>query len=214
MVTSRSTRALCFSSLLSFTLLSHAAEPVAKQPQPITYKEVGDPLIAAIGFVDKEKQELTEKEKQEVLKAIPPLNEGEKLKLAFEILEAHGQTSTAVPAMPAASYRAMKTTAKELELFFNQGADSKNHLFSKINHTSTIMGQAALAKMVLEPIDEIQKLRNRQTFTQELVTNKELFNELDSLLATLAKKESDMLSFWQKANPVSEQAAQSLYQRT
>ncbi len=209
MMTSRSTTALCLLSLLSTSCSSLASAPVVQQQPSITYKEIGDPLIAAIGFVDKEKKELTQEEKTKALKEIPQLSDGEKLKLVFEILDAHGQVNA--QNMPVSSYQAMRTTSKELELFFAQGSNSTKHLFSKINHTTTVMGQAALAKMMMEPIDDIQKLRNRQAFVRELVNNGNLFNELNSLLSSLAQKESDLFSFWQKTNPVSEQVIAMLY---
>lgn len=204
MIVSRFKKALCLTSLLSVAFSTY---PCA--PQTISYKEIGDPLIAAIGFVDKEKKELTEKEKAQALQKIAPLSDGEKLKLVFEILEANGYHNPST--IPAISYQAMKTTTKELELFFAQGANSQNHLFSKINHTSTSMGQAILAKMLVEPLDDLQQLRNRQAFVRELVNNETLFNELNDLLKSLATKESDLLSFWQKNNPISEHIIKQLY---
>ncbi len=191
------------------------ADGLLVQNQPMTYQEVGNQLISAIGFIEQEKKELTDLEQlqqagQELLD-IPQLSDTEKLKLACEILEAYAQTQPSQSTVPAVVHQALRATVKELEMFCGQGVDPKNHLFSKINCTTTFLGQATLAKKLVEPIDDITTLRNRQAFIKELVNNEQLYLHFESLLKQLAHKESDLLSFWQIANPLGERSLDSLY---
>jgi len=221
-VTKNSSLIITLSLLLSLSnIFGQAAEQTIDENQnlSVTYKEIGDQLISSLGIVEKEKEtETTEEEKFQFIKELPTslteireLNEGEKLKILFELLEKKG-TASNVPDMPPSSYEGMKVLIKELELFYrNDTAHTKEHLFSEINNTQTVFGQAQLSRMLTQPIDDIAVLRARQNFIRKLVQNEKLFNDINEALNPLAQKESDLLSFWENLDTASQEAIKFLH---
>ena len=201
----------------SFVALADNQLTDKNQNHAITYKEIGDQLISSLGIVETDKMSQEEEEKFQFFQKLPAslteireLTEGEKLKLLFELLEKKGSTSK-IAEMSAASHEGMRILTKELELFFrNDVQHTGKHLFSHINNTNTVFGQAQLSRMLTQPIDDVSVLRARQNFIQELVQNKELFNAVETALTPLTKKESDLLSFWKDLDTASQEAIKFL----
>lgn len=78
----------------------------------------------------------------------------------------------------------------DLELFCGNHDPSKK-LFSKLDRTKTAVGKAVLAKMLVHPTATVTTLKKRQKILKELITNKELFEQLNELLT--AYKDNEIL---------------------
>lgn len=211
MISSPSRLASVLTVLLSVScsLLSNTPGQKIKLHGPVTYKEIGDKLISSFGIVKEKNEELTEEDRKKLLKEIRQLSEHEKLTLLFSLMGEAAPTSS--QEMPEAAHNAMRILLKELETFYGQGQNSTDHLFSKIDCTRTVFGQAALASMVAQPIDDIELLSRRQNLVRELVQNEQLFQQVDETMKQLATKESDLLSFWQDEDTVGKKVRNALY---
>ena len=65
-----------------------------------------------------------------------------------------------------------------------------------VDRTDTIFGKMALFALLNNPIDDINRLRERQTLIKMLIEHEDLYEQLKSVFALLAKSENMMLSFW------------------
>lgn len=75
---------------------------------------------------------------------------------------------------------------------------SNSHLLSKIDRTRSYAGRVSLAKILIEPINDIEKLQTRQNTILELTKNKALFLNLESFLDDYKKAETTFLDFFDK----------------
>lgn len=80
------------------------------------------------------------------------------------------------------------------------GSESATSVFSIINRTATVFGEAAFVRMLSQPRIDSTILRNRQAIIQELIDNEELFNDLDAAIQVIKKAESDIISFLKEEN--------------
>jgi hypothetical protein len=97
-----------------------------------------------------------------------------------------------------------------MELFCGQES-FQAHLFSLVNRTKTIFGEAALARMLVTPTADVQVLKQRQAIIQELVANEQLFKELDAALELIKKSEAEILGFWQAESQANEYLLNQVY---
>lgn len=104
------------------------------------------------------------------------------------------------------------TTCNDTELLC--GSDPENlsrHLLSCVDHTLTTVGNIQLQKMLLTPLHDIKQLKNRQRIIKELVSNKQLFDQIEQLLQNLKETEDELAPFWKYQNASLKQLFQGTY---
>lgn len=114
----------------------------------------------------------------------------------------------------AAVYSPLETLVHDLNLFCFHSKDEKlrgNHLFSKVNQTRTVFGQAALAYKLANPTADITQLRKNQEFVKVLLSDEELFKALDSAIEQVAERQSDLLTFWQEVAKLEQEQIDKLF---
>lgn len=118
----------------------------------------------------------------------PIIGEAEKIKLLYGMATQQAEEDVQPPLLP--------TVCKDLELFTNTGGNPTRSVFSSIDRTKTTAGKIALQKMLLCPLSDIEQLQARQAIVKELISNKELFEQLDEQLDRIKQHENDMIWFW------------------
>lgn len=174
---------------LFFAPGAYANDDTRVLKEPVSYAEIGEQLMSAHGLVIHNNQRVDEY-------GVPVLSQQEKRKILFSAL-ADQEKNQAIPGHEPI-YEATRSIIRDLELFYTQGSD--NHartLFSQIDNTSTVFGEAVLAKMLARPTSDLHVLQERRQLIQRLVEDEELFDEVAKLLEKTKKTESALLSFWQ-----------------
>ena len=176
----------------------------------ISYQEIGDPYISSFGIVEVQKPKETSKEadKKKLDLTIPVLSEHEKRQLLFELMARNEHKGGLQDELIT---QALRITLKDLDIYYGNGKDTQQTLMSHINYTDTVFGEVQLAHQLAHPIADVSLLQKRQAFIKELVSNEELFNELDSILNQLKKAESGFFSFSRSEDPVTAEFFQKLY---
>lgn len=89
-------------------------------------------------------------------------------------------------------------TWQDLQLFCGQPDAPATTLLHHINHTSTELGRAMLACMLVQPSTDHELLKRRQQTIELLATNQELYDQLKLVLKAFSLIEPLFLSFWTK----------------
>jgi DNA mismatch repair protein MutS len=145
-------------------------------------------LLSSSMIQNPEQNREENKDTKKIILEIPQLTELDKIAITSAVLN---QTEPA-----SLDNHALLNVLKETEIF--QGNSNKT-IFDKINHTVTIFGKTELAHMLANP-ESLKVLQQRQAFIKELVTNEELFNNLESLLQEVQTAEKGIFSFWKEEN--------------
>ncbi len=112
------------------------------------------------------------------------------------------------------TYSHLETAAKDLNLFSYQSKEQgseKNSLFSKINNTVTVLGEAVLAKQLANPISNIAQLNKKQAFIKLLLKDEELFKGLDDAVNSIVDDQSGLLYFWKEVDSLEKDSLNSLF---
>lgn len=99
---------------------------------------------------------------------------------------------------------------KKMELLAGQ-ENSQVSLFSTINRTKTVFGEAVLARMLVTPTADAQELKRRQAIIQELVTNEQLFKQLDVALDEIKKSQEYLFGFWEQEGQANKYLLNQVY---
>ncbi|MGE0207116.1 MAG: hypothetical protein AB7R69_04700, partial [Candidatus Babeliales bacterium] len=151
------------------------------------------------------KNELSEKNDKNITIKIKELSEGEMREIAFSLIEK-------MPSKNQSSTLLDTGLLKKMEIFSGDETSSA-HLFSKVARTRTIAGEAALARMLAEPIQDISLLKERQNIIQELINNQDLFEKLDAELQAIKEVESFLYSYFQQEDPTNKELFKKSYFR-
>ena len=84
----------------------------------------------------------------------------------------------------------------DLKLLDGISTESDDHLLSRINRTTTALGEAVLATLLITPTSDLTLLRHRQDILQALLANPLATDALKSSLQTYQDVEQSFLSFW------------------
>ncbi|WP_419241047.1 MutS-related protein [Cardinium endosymbiont of Nabis limbatus] len=84
----------------------------------------------------------------------------------------------------------------DLMLFCGGSSNPAHHFLSRINKTTTVLGECALATLLVTPTSDIVTLCNRQRTLQVLLENPTCLADLHQTLATYRKAEHSLLSLW------------------
>jgi hypothetical protein len=118
------------------------------------------------------------------------LNEGDKYKIAFGMLNTHVNQAK-LPVEKTIDPQFIRS----MELVYG-GAEGKDHLLKTINCTNNIISEAALAWKLAQPTSNIERIQNNQAMVRELVENPSLLHKLDKLLYKLKTAEAELFSFY------------------
>ncbi len=184
------------------------AIPVGKgQPKgPISYAEIGERLIASYGVVDTGKS--TDKEKGS--DDLPFLPDSLRHQLLFSMLDTHG--SYKVEVHDERVYSALRNLLEDLEVYFSSDdSDHANHVFSRLNYTSTTFGEVVLAKMLATMSANPELLGNRRALIEALLQDEAFFNRVAGLVKVVQSEENGMLSFWIDQGATAQRYVDNLY---
>ncbi len=188
--------------LLFSSIAVHAIAPEkVKHHGPITYGEIGDKIISSHGLVaddeDKDGKCLE-------------VDRAEARRIVFSQFQDHGTFSS--ESHDERVYSALRNVIKDLELFYaHDDSSPANNLFSRINYTSTLMGEAVFAKMVASFSADLPSLKKRRAFIELLLNNQDLFDKLEAVIDQVRQKEAAALSFWHDDGPTTKNFIKSLY---
>lgn len=90
----------------------------------------------------------------------------------------------------------------DLHLFCGTTTTPAYHLLSRINKTITVLGEGALASLIVAPTANLETLTKRQRFIDFLSQKTQLYLDLRSELQNYKASEKAMLSFWTPTEPL------------
>lgn len=90
----------------------------------------------------------------------------------------------------------------DLKLFYGTTSKPGYHLMSRINRTTTTLGEAALATLLVTPTSNLAVLRQRQHILQALLENHAEVATLKNSFQTYQDAEQSMLSLWTDTDPL------------
>jgi hypothetical protein len=181
----------------------------------VGYGHLGNKIISSHGAIQKP-QELSDEEDAQIKFDVPNFTDQEKRVIAYGILDRYESRQPATVPDDAEKHQAVRKVQPllfhDLELFESQDDKNKSKsIFAVINNTTTIFGEAALAKMLVSPSTNINRLRARQAFLKELIANEELFKQVEMLMLELKEAEPALYSFWSKGTKATQERVKSLY---
>ena len=103
-----------------------------------------------------------------------------------------------------ATYSPLETVAYDLNFFSYKSKnmnEQSQHLFSKINRTETMFGEAYLAHMLANPIRDIEKLKKRQEIIRALVNDDALFKDFETIVKNVKAHQEGILSNYVPVDP-------------
>ncbi|KKP24404.1 MAG: hypothetical protein SZ59_C0002G0250 [candidate division TM6 bacterium GW2011_GWF2_28_16] len=91
-------------------------------------------------------------------------------------------------------------TWQDLNLLSGPKSKPGMYLAAEISNGRTVtgVGAATILRMLVQPNADVQKLLIQQNVTKKLLTDENLFNQLDSKLKEMVIPENVLLSFWDK----------------
>ncbi len=90
----------------------------------------------------------------------------------------------------------------DLKLFYGTTTAPSYHLMSRINRTTTILGEAVLAILLVTPTSDIATLQAKQQKLKTLLTNHTQLATLKSHLKVYQEAEQSVTSFWTTRDPL------------
>ena len=174
------------------------------------------PALAKQALVDQQEADRIEKENQEFFEnwassfdayKLPSLGQAEKIQLVYEILKSQiikenqeedlkseeltlNVSSENIPFGEVAN----DNVYSDVEVF--SGADEDLYLFERLDNTLTTFGKVELQKMLYSPIKDVEILRDRQEIVKHLLTNSELFENLNRKIEEIKNLEDELIWFW------------------
>ncbi len=122
---------------------------------------------------------------------IADLKDAEKIRLMYQLL------STIEPKKaPTVEECAIASLCQATHLLSGSQSNPAINLFERIDFTQTAAGKIELQKMLMDPLNSILPLQERQYIIQALVEDEGLFKKLDAHVAKLAAVEKELLWFW------------------
>ncbi len=186
---------------LLFVALSLTADEAVITPKkietagPITIAEVGNTLISSYGgfVIDDPKDTTKIWDKIWLREKLSPQEMRQRLFNLFVSLDQQGIQLTPFDQR---RVNAIRNIIDDIELLLAHDKKHRDqHLFSKIDRTTTLMGQIMLAKMVAEPSFDPQTIKARQNLIRELLHNQELFDQLQECVAAIKKVEHEFCTY-------------------
>lgn len=202
--------AVLFSFLFSVIspAVTVALEPIKPTAQELLFQHLANCYLKSFDQItpaqEQSLEELVKNNETIELQKVE-LSDAEKRQLAFNMLAQHSayKNTNIGPVID-------KNFVIKMELLCG-GDNGKISLFSHINRTHTVFGEAALARLLAQPVTDISTLKARQAIIKELVENEELFNHLDAELQKIKQVEHYMLSYWKEENKINAHLAEKLY---
>jgi len=90
----------------------------------------------------------------------------------------------------------------DLKLFYGTTTNAGHHLLSRINRTTTVLGEAVLATLLVTPTSDLTVLQERQQILQVLLNNPSQLAALKKRLHDYHDAEQSMVSFWTTTDPL------------
>lgn len=211
---STSCKSVIFLSLIfSISPLLSSPEDSSKKPSgSISFQEIGNVYVPSFGVVAKPeidpKKIVMAAERRKQLKDLIELTDGEKRESACALFASREVINK--ESKPSYIYHGVRMSMKELEFLCGR-SKPEAHFISRINNCATVCGEVMLAKMLLDPCDDVTALRARQTFVKKLVESPQLYADVQQLLHELRDQESAILSLWRADNPITQRMIESNY---
>ncbi|MEM7383204.1 MAG: hypothetical protein AAF400_02735 [Bacteroidota bacterium] len=90
----------------------------------------------------------------------------------------------------------------DLKLLYGTPTDPGYHLLSRINRTTTSLGKAILATLLITPTSDLTLLRHRQNIIQAFLDHTLGAAKFKNCLQTYKKIEQNFISFWTNTQPL------------
>eukprot|EP01132_Coremiostelium_polycephalum_P002959 gene2959-3692_t len=91
----------------------------------------------------------------------------------------------------------------DLKLFYGTTTAPGYNFISRINKTTTVLGEAALSTLLVTPTSDLTVLRERQSILQALLNDHALLlKQLQEPLRIYQQAEQSMISFWTTTDPL------------
>lgn len=90
----------------------------------------------------------------------------------------------------------------DLMLFCGGSSNPRHHFLSRINRTTTVLGECALATLLVTPTSDIATLSNRQRTLQILLEHPTCLATLKQSLESYRNVEQSLLSLWAHTDPL------------
>ncbi len=145
-------------------------------------------------------------QKKKINSTVTPLSEREQREIVFSLFSRHANKDSHSKA-----HVFEVQSWDDLELFCGPTTTKTSHLFSPLNKTCTVMGEAVMARMLVQATTDIKTLRNRIEIEKMLVDNENLANELETELNNIKKAEPIFYSSWKDEGYFNQEFIDKLY---
>lgn len=137
---------------------------------------------------------------------IADLKEAETIRLMYQLLSTIEQKKA-----PTLEESAIASLCQTTRLLSDSQSDQAINFFELIDHTQTAAGKIELQRMLMEPLNALLPLQERQTIIQALVEDEGLLQKLDAHVAKLAAAEKELLWFWKDQDAPTQLMSDELY---
>ena len=182
---------------------------IISEAQSVCMETIGSMHLQSFGLTST--QTTSQVEIKDPKKALTlSLSEAEQRRLVYKLCAQQEKKSGINPTTDDES---LKNLLTDLEIFVSKGEHPEETVFNRTigSYTHTIFGQAMAAKMLATIEPSSTKLLERQVFINELATNDQLFNEVDTIMQTLKGSEAKLLSFWQEEPKLAKKLISQLF---
>ena len=144
--------------------------------------------------------------------AIPKTNKYESSKIILKILKQSKREIHGAPETLNGSEEIINSSfIEDLSIFHSNKIHFSDSLFSKINNTRTNIGEIMLAKILINPSTQIEKLQKRQRKIKNLLENENQFKEIDRTLLEIRSVENEFWSLWKEFDLESQKILNELF---
>jgi DNA mismatch repair protein MutS len=136
---------------------------------------------------------------------LPSVGEVEKLRIFYNIFNQHSIEINEQQGTPLD-----ETVIHDLNLYHGGEAQPTVHLSALLNPITTL-GTIQVQRMLMEPLTDITKLKERQDFIKTLVADDALLNALERTLDSIRAAEDGFAWFWKQFDVSTEQFTDQIY---
>lgn len=178
--------------------------------QEVSFQSVGAMRLRSFG-IDANSGNVVAKEAGDVKAALTlSMDDNEARRLAYKL---YSEYEKKYGIEPLSDDQSLKKLLEDLEIFFCKGDSHELTVYNASvgRHITTMFGDASCVKMLSKTLVNTAELEGRQNFIKELVSNKNLFDDMESLLQELKRSQHELLSFWVPDGKLTQDLVKQLY---
>lgn len=174
------------------------AEDKITSARDVSYKAIGDLYLPSFGIVEVEEDKRSG-ERFDLRRFnfnVPRLDENQTRIQLYNLFDSYDQARSILDFPADFDHFNMAVLIKDLELFFGQGSEPRQHLLSRFGDTVTFSGEVVRTKMLATPLSNKEILLKRQKAIKAFLESPELSDQVEEHLKEIRASEQAFMSFW------------------